>query len=104
MIIPKERCNDPGVAEAKKAVLENWMDLEAVDWVEDEGKKLTSNRWVITEKEYPDGEVKPKARLVIRRFEGNEDIQSDAPTASKTALTIVLALATNYDWSMSTVC
>ena len=36
-------------------------------------------------------------------FEKNEDIQVDAPTASKTALRIVLALATNYNWSISTV-
>ena len=74
-----------------------------MDWVEDKGQKLISTRWVITEKEYPDGEVKPKARLVIRGFEENEDIQADGPTASKTALRIVLALAANYDWSISTV-
>ena len=37
--------------------------------------------------------MKPKARLVIRGFEKNEDIQADAPTASKTALRIILALA-----------
>ena len=30
-------------------------------------------------------------------------IQADSPTASKTALRIVLALAANYDWSISTV-
>ena len=81
--------------------------MEAVDWVEDKCQKLKSTRWVITEKECPDGEVKPKARLVIRGFEENEDIQADAPTASKTAsktaLRIVLALAASYDWSISTV-
>ena len=74
-----------------------------MDWVEDKGQKLISTRWVITEREYPDGEVKPKARLVIRGFEENEDIKADAPTTSKTALRIVLALAANYDWSISTV-
>ena len=47
--------------------------------------------------------MKPKARLVIREFEEYEDVQADAPTASKTALRIVLALAANYDWSISTV-
>ena len=102
VIIPKERHNDPDVVEAKKAELGNWIDLEAVDWVEDKGQKLISTRWVITENEYPDGEAKPKARLVIRGFEENEDIQADASTASKTALRIVLALAANYDWSIST--
>ena len=72
--------------------------MEAVSWVEDKGQKLISTRWVITEKEYPDVEVKPKSRLVIRGFEENEDIQADSPTASKTTLRIVLALAANYDW------
>ena len=72
---PKERYNDDSdVVEAKKAELGNWIDLEAVDWVEDKGLKLISTRWVITEKEYPDGEVKPKTKLVIRGFEENEDI------------------------------
>ena len=58
-IIPKERHNDPDVVEAKREELENWTDLEAVDWVEDKGQKLISGRWAITEKEYRDGEVKP---------------------------------------------
>ena len=49
------------------------------------------------------GEASPKAWPVIRGFEEEEDIQADAPTASKTALRIVLALAANYDWSTSTV-
>ena len=60
--IPKERYNDPDVVEAKKAELENWTDLEAVDWVEDKDQKLISKaqkqistRWGITEKEYPVG-------------------------------------------------
>ena len=65
VIIPKQRCNDPDVVEAKKTELENWIDLEADDWVEDEGQKGISTRWVITEKEYPDGE------------------QADDPTASE---------------------
>ena len=77
--------------------------MEAVDSVEDKGQELISTRWAITEKEYPDEEVKPKARLVIRGFEENQDIQADAPTASKTASRIVLALAANYGWSVSTV-
>ena len=97
VIIPKERYIDPDVLEAKKAELENWIDSEAVDWVKDKGQKLISTRWVSSEKKFPDGEVKLKAIVVIRGFEENEDIQADAPTASKTALRIVLALAANYD-------
>ena len=68
VIIPKERYNDPHVVEEKKAELDNWIDLEAVDRVQEKGQKLISTRWVITEKEYQD-ELKPRARLVIRRLE-----------------------------------
>ena len=68
VIIPKERYNNPDAVEAKKAEFENWVDLEAVYWVEDKGQKLISTRWVITENEYPDGEGKPKARLVHWRI------------------------------------
>ena len=44
-----------------------------------------------------------KQGLSIGGFEENEDIQADAPTGSKTTLRIVLVLAANYGWSISTV-
>ena len=50
VIIPKERYNDPDVVEAEKAELENWIALEAVDWVEAKGQKLILTSWVITER------------------------------------------------------
>jgi len=61
VIIPKERYNDPDVIEAKQAEIENWKNMEAVD---DNDEKVISIRWVLTEKEYLDGKIKPKARLV----------------------------------------
>jgi len=49
------------VIEAKQAEIENWKNMEAVD---DNDQKVISTRWVLTEKEYLDGKIKPKARLV----------------------------------------
>ena len=75
-----------------------------IDVVEDKGQKVISTRWVLTEKEYPDGEIKPKARLVICGFEEEEEkIQTDAPTVAKTTLRIVLAIAANVDLPVQTI-
>ena len=79
--------------------MENWNATEAVDVVEDKGQKLISTRWVITEKEFAPGQFKPKARLVVRGFEESNEEQVDAPTASKAALRIVLAIAADKQWS-----
>ena len=103
-MIPKDRHCDSAVIESKKTELANWRQMEAIDVVEDKGQNVISTRWVLTEKEYPDGEIKPKARLVIRGFEEEEEqIQTDAPTAAKTTLHIVLAIAVNEDWPVQTI-
>ena len=56
-------------------------------------QRVISTRWVITEKTYPDGSIKPKARLVVRGFEEEEEVQVDAPTAAKMTLRTVLSIA-----------
>ena len=38
VITPKGRYSDSAVVETKEAGLENWIDLEALDWVEDKGQ------------------------------------------------------------------
>ena len=76
------------------------MNLEAVDVVDDKNQRVISTRWVITEKTYPDGSVKPKARLVVRGFEEEEEVQVDAPTAAKMTLRTVLSIAANRQWSV----
>ena len=67
------------------------------------GKKQISTRWVISEKQYPDGSRRPKARLVVRGFEEQEDLQKDAPTASKTSLRIAFGLAIDNSWEIETI-
>ena len=102
VMIPAERHLNPDVVESKIAELENWKKNEVVDVVEDKGQRRISTRWVITEKEFPDGNIKPKSRLVIRGFEEKEkdDLQKDAPTAAKTSLRIAFGIAVDNDWDV----
>ena len=86
VFIPVSRHGEPEVIAAKEAELENWKATEAVDTVDDTGQKLISTRWVVTEKEIAPGQFKPKAKLVVRGFEETNEVQVDAPTASKAAL------------------
>ena len=54
-------------------------------------------------KEISPGEFKPKARLVVRGFEEDNEVQVDAPTASKVAMRTVLSIAANKQWSLEHV-
>jgi len=103
VFIPVSRHGEPEVIAAKEAELENWKATEAVDTVDDTGQKLISTRWVVTEKEFAPGQFKPKARLVVRGFEETNEVQVDAPTASKAALRTVLAIAANKQWGLEHV-
>ena len=101
--IPQERHRDPDVVQAKQNEIENWVKMEAIDIVDDKNQKVISTRWVVTEKEFPDGTTKPKARLVIRGFEEEEEVQADAPTTAKTTLRTVLAIVANKNWSIKSI-
>ena len=68
-------------------------DLKQLMLLMTKNQRVISTRWVITEKTYPDGSIKPKARLVVRGFEEEEEVQVDAPTAAKMTLRTVLSIA-----------
>ena len=102
VMIPGDRHSNSDVIAAKKAELSN---CKVVDVVDDKGQRRISTRWVVTEKEYPDGTIKPKARLVIRGFEEKEkdDLQKDAPTAAKTSLRIAFGIAVDNEWDIVSI-
>ena len=77
--------------------------MEVVDCVEDRGQRRISTRWVVTEKQHPDGTRRPKARLVVRGYEECENLQKDAPTASKTSLRVAFGLGTDNNWDIETI-
>ena len=62
--------NSAEVKIAKEREIRNWNDNQVYEEVDDKGQKVTSSRWVITEK-IKDGNTVTKARLVARGFEEN---------------------------------
>ena len=103
VFIPANRHEEPEVVHAKNLELENWKKMEVVDCVEDRGQRRISTRWVVTEKQHPDGTRRPKTRLVVRGYEECENLQKDAPTASKTSLRVAFGLPTDNNWDIETI-
>lgn len=87
---------DPAMARE----LEAWSDLAVYTEVPYTGQAVISTRWVLKLKQpnTPTGAPRRKARLVVRGFEDpdKDAVDSTSPTASRTALRVVLsALATH---------
>ena len=92
------------VVQAKQSEIENWKKFDVFTEVQDNGQKRISTRWVITEKmNENDNHKNIKARLVVRGFEEEEQVQSDSPTAAKSTLRLVIALAANENWDLQTI-
>ena len=92
----------PEVIEAKEKELNNWKKFDVFNEIQDKGQTTISSRWVITQKE-EDNEKFIKARLVVKGFQEQESIQSDSPTAAKSTLRLVIALAANENWKLQTI-
>ena len=67
---------------AKRAELNNWKAFNVIEEVVDVHQPKISTRWVVTEKLLNFNKV-IKARLVVRGFEEEGDMQRDSPTAAK---------------------
>ena len=92
----------PDVIQAKQKEIDNWKKFDVFTEVQDQGQKRISTRWVITEK-INENDKNIKARLVVRGFEEEEQVQSDSPTAAKSTLRVVMALAANENWKIETI-
>ena len=88
--------------QAKQVELQNWKDMEVYEEIKDQGQKVISTRWVITEK-ICEGQKGAKARLVARGFEDEDQVPSDSPTAAKSTLRTVPAIAANEGWIIETI-
>ena len=77
--------------QAKQVELKNWKDIEVYEEIKDQGQKVISTRWMITEK-ICEGQKEAKARLVSRGFEDEDQVPKDSPTAAKSTLRTVLAI------------
>ena len=95
--------NTDEVISAKEKEIENWRRNGVYEEVNDVGQPALSVHWVVTEK-VKEGETILKARLVARGFEEDTlDLQKDAPTCSKEAVRIALALASVNGWKCHTM-
>lgn len=89
---------------AKLSELQNWQSNNVYTSVLDSGQKCVSCRWIISEKQNPDGLPYVKARLVARGFEEDtSDIQTDSPTCGKESFRIVLSIAAAYKWKCNSI-
>ena len=95
--------NNNAVALAKEKELQSWIENNVFETVEDMGQKAITVRWVLTEK-VKNGQIITKARLVARGFEENTaNLKKDAPTCSREAIHILIALASSNQWNCHTV-
>ena len=89
------------VLEAKEREFNNLIENDVFEWVDDEGQKAISCRWVFHEKTSPDGNRLTKARLVARGFEERlADKKVDSPTCSRQGLRLAFLAATTMDWEL----
>ena len=100
--IPTSRHSEDVVMKAKVIELTNWKQREVYDEVKDCDQNVITTTWVVTEK--PSTELGVKARLVVRGFqEQNQSIEVESPTVFKNTLKVVLAIAANQQWELSTI-
>ena len=103
VFVPMNHHGQPEVVKAKQQELQNWSNFEVYTEVPDRGQRTLSTRWVVTEKSLPDGHKGVKARLVVRGFEEEEKVQSDSPTAAKSTLRMVMAIAASEEWKCESI-
>ena len=90
--------NKEEVSEAKEKEIENWRKNDVYEEIANEGQRLMSTRWVVTEK-VKEGKVITKARLVARGFEENTtELRRDSPTCSRESVRILLSVAASKQW------
>ena len=96
------RHNEPEVVTAKKKELELWKEYNVYSEVIKGSQRAISTTWVVTEKRKMNNHV-VKARLVARGFEEEGNNQVDSPTADRSTLRLLLALASTFQWKCKTL-
>ena len=102
VFIPAYRHQEAEVIQAKQVELQTWTDMKVHEEIKDQGQKVISTRWVITEK-ICEGQKGAKARLVARGFEDEDQVPSDSPTAAKSTPRTVLAITANEGLVIETI-
>ena len=104
-VIPLSEHGTPAVEKSKQEELLGWKEFGAKMDVPYTGQKLLSSRWVIVQKENPDGSSRLKARLVIRGCETppEDRARSDSPCAGRDSLGTTLVISATRNWKIKLV-
>ena len=95
--------SNDAVNNAKDEEMENWIKNKVFEEVDNQGQKLLTTRWVVTQNE-KEGNTITKARLVVRGFEENtECLRKDSPTSAKETVRILLSVAALNSWDCHTL-
>ena len=101
-LVPPKDYDMPEVKAAIAREISKYESFGAFKEVDDVGQKSIPTRWVVSE-QADSGKGEPyKARLCMRGDleHGKENIRSDAPTASKEAIKLTLAIAANEGFTV----
>ena len=100
--VPAKDYDMPEVKAAVERELLKYKSFDAFKEVNDNGQKSIPTRWVVTEQADSGKDELFKARLCMRGDleYGKESIRSDAPTASKEAIKLTLAIAANEGFTV----
>ena len=94
--------NTPRVKAAKRKEYQNFLDFKAFREVRDQGQPWCSSSWVLTDKVMGNGELGAKARIVVHGNQLDDNVDSDSPTVRKVTLRVMICLAVQYRWRIST--
>jgi transposase InsO family protein len=95
VIVPQSEHDSAECTIAKQVELNKLRDFDTYEPVQDNGQDSISTRWIITR-----NSEGVKARLVARGFEDSDIVQSDSPTAGKSSVRILLAIAASKGWDL----
>ena len=91
---------DVDIPEEKMVELQSWKTNEVYEEVPYKSQKCISVRWVCRMNSFDNGYIHPKARLVARGFEeDNQNLNKELPTCSS----VVNAIVAQKQWKLNTI-
>ena len=97
VLVPISKQNNKECDYAKKVEVEKLRQFGVYEELKDEGQNCLSTRWVVWRK----GDDM-RARLVVRGFEEQEELEKDSPTLVKSTMKRLLVIAACHGWPIQT--
>ena len=97
VMLPKDQRDSPAAMAAKMVELEKLKAFDTYTIIDDNGQEKITTTWVLTEKGQ---EI--RARLTAKGFQEEGDFPTDSPTVQKHSIRLLLAIAVQNKWDIST--